>query len=128
MHPGFSLPEIDMRPDYKTADEDVPIAMHEVKIPVPKHFENGWFSTASRTRQWVSNNLSMIPDKQSYRVRDAVSRRTIESIESQNLTELSTKNSTTTASFVKRRIRLKQNTHAQEDSGVNQNLQGSRIS
>lgn len=81
MHPGFSLPEIDMRPDYKTADEDVPIAMHEVKIPVPKHFENGWFSTASRTRQWVSNNLSMIPDKQSYRVRDAVSRRTIGNVD-----------------------------------------------
>ena len=78
---GFVLPEIDGRPDFRTPDEEIPKALHEVKIPVPKHFENGWFSPASRTRQWVSNNLSMIPDKQSYRVRDAVSRRTIGNVD-----------------------------------------------
>ena len=78
---GFVLPEIDGRPDFRTPDEEIPKVLHEVKIPVPKHFENGWFSPASRTRQWVSNNLSMIPDKQSYRVRDAVSRRTIGNVD-----------------------------------------------
>nr|MCS5525623.1 hypothetical protein [Candidatus Poseidoniaceae archaeon] len=40
-----------------------------------------WISRSGRTRQWVMNHLSMIPDKQSYRVRDAVSRRSLGNVD-----------------------------------------------
>ena len=58
-----------------------PDAKKHLKLKVPKKFENGWISTAGRTRQWVTNHLSMIPDKQSYIVRDSVTRKSIGSVD-----------------------------------------------
>ena len=76
---GESLPE-DL-PLYTTPDEDVPRIYTERTVDVPKRFANGWFSTAGKTREWVSNHLSMIPDKKTYRVRDAVTRRSLGNVD-----------------------------------------------
>jgi ATP-dependent Lhr-like helicase len=73
------LPE--ERPLFTTPDEEIDGKIKQIKVKVPKRFEKGWFSTAGRTRQWVTNHLSMIPDKQSYRVRDSVTRKTIGSVD-----------------------------------------------
>ncbi len=74
-----NLPE--QRPLFTTPDEEIDPKIKQIKLDVPKRFSKGWFSTAGRTRQWVTNHLSMIPDKQSYRVRDSVSRKTIGSVD-----------------------------------------------
>ncbi len=71
----------DERPLYSVPDEEIPRDVKERVVDVPPAFKNGWFSTAGRTRQWVTNHLSMIPDKQSYRVRDAVTRRSLGSVD-----------------------------------------------
>ena len=76
---GKPLP--DERPLFSLSDEEVPEIFKERTVPVPLPFKFGWFSTAGRTRQWVTNHLSMIPDKQSYRVRDAVTRRNLGSVD-----------------------------------------------
>lgn len=76
---GESLP--DERPLFSVPDEEVPEAIKKRIVEVPIPFKEGWFSTAGRTRQWVTNHLSMIPDKQSYRVRDAVTRRSLGSVD-----------------------------------------------
>ena len=47
----------------------------------PKKYAKGWISRSGRTRQWVTNHLSMIPDKQSYRVRDAVTRKSLGNVD-----------------------------------------------
>ncbi len=71
----------DERPLFSVPDEEISDELKKVKLKVPKKFENGWFSTAGRTRQWVTNHLSMIPDKQSYIVRDSVTRKSIGSVD-----------------------------------------------
>ena len=76
---GITLPED--RPLYSIPDDEIPDAIKLISVDVPLRFKRGWFSTAGRTRQWVSNHLSMIPDKQSYRVRDAVTRRSLGSVD-----------------------------------------------
>mgnify|MGYP003332374472 FL=1 len=76
---GEHLPE-DL-PLYTTPDEAVPRPYTDRTVPVPKRFARGWFSTAGRTRDWVSNHLSMIPDKRSYRVRDAVTRQSLGNVD-----------------------------------------------
>lgn len=76
---GQPLPE--ERPLFSLPDEEVPDDFKNRDVDVPVPFKNGWFSTAGRTRQWVTNHLSMIPDKQSYRVRDAVTRRSLGSVD-----------------------------------------------
>lgn len=76
---GESLPE-DL-PLYSTPDEAVPRTYTDRTVDVPKRFANGWFSTAGKTREWVSNHLSMIPDKKTYRVRDAVTRRSLGNVD-----------------------------------------------
>jgi len=48
---------------------------------VPKHLAGGWTSAAARTRSYMLDHLSMIPDEQRYTVRDAVSRRAIGSVD-----------------------------------------------
>jgi len=75
----LTLPE--ERPRYNVPDEEISKDIKSLEVPVPELFAKGWFSTAGRTRQWVSNHLSMIPDKQSYRVRDAVTRRTLGNVD-----------------------------------------------
>ena len=79
MAKGETLPE-DL-PMYNTPDEEVPRIYTERTVDVPKQFAKGWFSTAGRTRDWVSHHLSMIPDKRSYRVRDAVTRRSLGNVD-----------------------------------------------
>ena len=76
---GEHLP--DELPSYTTPDEAVPRTYTERSVEVPRVFANGWFSTAGKTREWVSNHLSMIPDKRSYRVRDAVTRRSLGNVD-----------------------------------------------
>ena len=76
---GITLPED--RPLYSIPDDEIPDAIKLISVDVPLRFKRGWFSTAGRTRQWVTNHLSMIPDKQSYRVRDAVTRRSLGSVD-----------------------------------------------
>ena len=71
----------DERPLFSVPDEEISDELKKIKVKVPKRFQKGWFSTAGRTRQWVSNHLSMIPDKQSYIVRDSVSRKSIGSVD-----------------------------------------------
>ncbi|MDP6199151.1 MAG: DEAD/DEAH box helicase [Candidatus Poseidonia sp.] len=76
---GIELPE-DL-PLYSTPDEAIPRIYTEQQVDVPKQFANGWFSSAGRTREWVSHHLSMIPDKRTYRVRDAVTRRSLGNVD-----------------------------------------------
>jgi len=61
--------------------EEIPEGLSKLKVEIPKRFSNGWFSRASRTRTWVQTNLSMIPDKQSYMVRDAVTRKALGNVD-----------------------------------------------
>ncbi len=73
------LPE--QRPMFNTPDDEIPNELKSISLQLPNQYANGWFSIAGRTREWVSNHLSMIPDKQSYRVRDSVTRKTIGSVD-----------------------------------------------
>jgi len=61
--------------------EEISEDLRKIQVDVPKRFAKGWFSRASRTRKWVQTNLSMIPDKQSYLVRDAVSRKALGNVD-----------------------------------------------
>ena len=76
---GEELPE--ERPLYTVPEEEITDAIKNLSVKVPKRFAKGWISTAGRTRQWVTNHLSMIPDKQKYRVRDAVTRSSLGSVD-----------------------------------------------
>ena len=69
------------RPLFKTPDEEIDSELKKIKLQLPAEYSNGWFSVSGRTRDWVTNHLSMIPDKQSYKVRDSVTRRTIGSVD-----------------------------------------------
>ena len=53
----------------------------EVRKLVPKHLQGGWTSAGARTRSYMLEHLSMIPDAQRYTVRDMVSRRAIGSVD-----------------------------------------------
>ena len=75
----IELPED--RPLFSVPEEEIDPKLKQIIVKVPKKYQKGWFSTAGRTRQWVTNHLSMIPDKQSYRVRDSVTRKTIGSVD-----------------------------------------------
>lgn len=75
---GHAVPE---QPAWGTADDDIPAGLKAISAPLPKRFAAGWYAPAGRTRDWVSNHLSMIPDKHVYRVRDAVTRRAIGSVD-----------------------------------------------
>ena len=76
---GIILPE--ERPLFKTPEEEIDAKIKKIELILPKRYETGWFSVSGRTRDWVSKHLSMIPDKQSYRVRDSVTRRSIGSVD-----------------------------------------------
>ncbi len=76
---GIILPE--ERPLFKTPEEEIDAKIKGIELTLPKRYETGWFSVSGRTRDWVSKHLSMIPDKQSYRVRDSVTRRSIGSVD-----------------------------------------------
>ncbi len=53
----------------------------DMKKLVPKHLKDGWTSAGARTRSYMLEHLSMIPDAQRYTVRDVVSRRAIGSVD-----------------------------------------------
>lgn len=52
-----------------------------LRASVPKYLAEGWFSSASRSRHYMMNHLSMIADETRYVVRDAVSRRALGSVD-----------------------------------------------
>ena len=62
-------------------DEEPSEDLAKLKFEVPARFSNGWISRSGKTRQWVTKHLSMIPDKQSYRVRDAVTRKSLGNVD-----------------------------------------------
>ena len=68
---------IDNLPSYATPDEEIPDRIKRAVLPLPSYLSNGWYSTAGRTFDWVSRNLSMIPNKRMYTVRDAVTRKSL---------------------------------------------------
>lgn len=76
---GEELPE--ELPLYSVPDESIPRSYTERVVEVPKRFAKGWFSSSGRTREWVSHHLSMIPDKRTYRVRDAVTRKSLGNVD-----------------------------------------------
>ena len=53
----------------------------KMRTLVPKHLKDGWTSAGARTRSYMLEHLSMIPDAQRYTVRDVVSRRAIGSVD-----------------------------------------------
>jgi len=53
----------------------------KIRKLVPKHLKDGWTSAGARTRSYMLEHLSMIPDAQRYTVRDVVSRRAIGSVD-----------------------------------------------
>lgn len=62
-------------------DEEPSEDLAKLKFEVPARFSKGWISRSGKTRQWVTKHLSMIPDKQSYRVRDAVTRKSLGNVD-----------------------------------------------
>jgi ATP-dependent helicase Lhr and Lhr-like helicase len=62
-------------------DEEPSKDLAGLKFNPPPRFAKGWISRSGRTRQWVTKHLSMIPDKQSYRVRDAVTRKSLGNVD-----------------------------------------------
>ena len=76
---GITFPED--RPLFKTPEEEIEPKLKNMEVSLPKRYHRGWFSVSGRTRDWVTNHLSMIPDKQSYKVRDSVTRRTIGTVD-----------------------------------------------
>ena len=76
---GITFPED--RPLFKTPEEEIDPKLKKMEVRLPKKYHSGWFSVSGRTRDWVTNHLSMIPDKQSYKVRDSVTRRTIGTVD-----------------------------------------------
>ena len=62
-------------------DEEPTEDLARLKFDPPPKFAKGWISRSGRTRQWVTKHLSMIPDKQSYRVRDAVTRKSLGNVD-----------------------------------------------
>ena len=73
------LPEEPPRP--ADGEDTAPAGFEELKMPIPPKYSQGWFSGGGRTWKYARNHLSMIPDNQSYRVRDAVSRRSLGSVD-----------------------------------------------
>ena len=63
------------------AGEEPAEEIARLQFKPPKKYRNGWISRSGRTREWVSAHLSMIPDKQSYRVRDAVTRQSLGNVD-----------------------------------------------
>lgn len=62
-------------------DEEPSEDLAKLSFNLPPRFAKGWLSRSGRTREWVSKHLSMIPDKQSYRVRDAVTRKQLGNVD-----------------------------------------------
>lgn len=53
----------------------------ELRKLLPQHLKDGWTSAGARTRSYMLEHLSMIPDAQRYTVRDMISRRAIGSVD-----------------------------------------------
>ncbi len=76
---GITLPEEMPRRNPESGEID---AIHtRLKVPIPPGLEGGWFAPAGRTREWVQNHLSMIPNRSMYRVRDSVTRRSLGNVD-----------------------------------------------
>ncbi len=62
-------------------NEEISSELSKLTFSVAPKFANGWISRSGRTREWSTKHLSMIPDKQSYRVRDALTRSTLGNVD-----------------------------------------------
>lgn len=76
---GIDLPQ--ERPEIDKESRLPAKKYRDLKPPIPPELERGWYSPAGRTRQWVMSHLSMIPNRQKYRVRDAVTRKSLGSVD-----------------------------------------------
>ena len=76
-HLNKSLPEQPKLAHDEEPSED----LARLSFDLPPRFAKGWLSRSGRTREWVTKHLSMIPDKQSYRVRDAVTRKQLGNVD-----------------------------------------------
>ena len=76
---GEELPDELPRKNPETGEMD--IAYRSLKVPIPPALKDGWIATAGRTREWTQSHLSMIPNRQMYRVRDAVTRRSLGNVD-----------------------------------------------
>lgn len=67
--------------DEEHADEDKQKWLRAMLPHIPEIHQNGWFSPAGRLGRNRTEHISMIPDEISYRVRDAVTRKTLGSVD-----------------------------------------------
>ncbi len=63
------------------SEEDKKKWLRAMLPELPKHLQNGWFSPAGRLGRTRTDHISMIPDEISYRVRDAVTRQSLGSVD-----------------------------------------------
>ena len=78
---GAKIPE--QRPSWEeeSEEEDKKRWLQEMLPHIPSELSNGWFSPAGRLGRNRTDHISMIPDEISYRVRDAVTRQTLGSVD-----------------------------------------------
>ena len=63
------------------SEKDKNIWLQRLLRVLPEYLKNGWFSPAGRLGKTRMDHISMIPDETSYRVRDAVTRKTLGSVD-----------------------------------------------
>ena len=80
---GTKLPETRPSKDEieNQTEKTLNVWRQEMRKLVPKHLQGGWTSAGARSRSYMLEHLSMIPDAQRYTVRDMVSRRAIGSVD-----------------------------------------------
>ena len=80
---GTNLPE--KRPSKEDIEQESEQTLNrwrtQIRALLPKHLKGGWTSAGARSRSYMLEHLSMIPDAQRYTVRDMVSRRAIGSVD-----------------------------------------------
>lgn len=65
----------------KITDKQLAIWSKSLRASLPDNLQNGWFSSGSRSRNYMLNHLSMIADETRYSVRDAVTRKALGNVD-----------------------------------------------